>query len=1266
MRQFIMVIVCILIIGNLYPQEPALVLPIGHTNVITTVKFNPDADKIVTASADKTAKVWEAATGKLIFTLKGHESKVDRAEFTHDGKKIITASFSDSTINIWNAATGQLLVTLRYISRFYLMECSNDDEKIATVSRNKIQIWDARTANLLKTLVCPDYSISAIAFNKESKEIAAAAYSGTIFVWDLATEKITKTLTGHAIVPRAVRYSPDGKKIITESGWSILDGTVRIWDAKTGKLLKIFGGKEDRLTNAKINSNGMLMVAVSFKIVKIFDLVTAKLIRSYTDWDGISDVDFSKDGKKILGKGNYAPFTWDFANEKSIKAIKADISDKGSCFNAEGTKLVVGDRFNFGPLMYNAENGKLLMQPTDITSHENTLEVSADGSLLLTNEFNQLKIKDARTGRFLFFFQPGTPLAARFSPDGKKVITADWNNIQVWDIESRKLQFHFNPFDREGPAYNAFYNVSSTRIVTFGPAEERTKIWNATDGKLMHTLQQGGTAEYVEFSADDKKILTCSDDSKVRVWNVDSGDVQHVFENTGLGTQAHFSADGKKIITTYPDGKTCRIWDAEKGTVLFELNTGNVDRKNNLNFSLDGKKLVTVTSDGFAKVWDAENGQLLLDSVGSSYYIVTAVFSPDNQLLLTYAQDGKYSIWNSDNGQFVNTLTGHGGAINFVHFTNDNQYIITGANDRTNKYWDGHTGELLFTQVLLKGNEYLNVDKDGRFDGSSAARKALYFTCEDEVIELEQFENLCWEPGLVAKKMGFSKDSITAAKIADVTICNTSPVVKKKGSSNGIYQFSIIPRDGGIGEVQLYVNDKLVKQYPLSVLTKTKEGYDLSVNQQELRSYFLKGVENEVLVKATTAEGSITSRGVRQAKSTGGEQNRIPNMYIVSVGVSKYKGEGIQLQYASTDAERFAAALTASAKKLLNVTDKKEHINTYIFSTTTNSNNWPAKQAIQKKLEEIAQVAAPEDIFIFFFAGHGVIQSSQKKFYLLTAEATGFDMAGVEKKVAISTDELNVWMQHIKANKQVLILDACNSGQAVSDLQAQFAKRDVPADQVRALEDLKDKNGTFILAASASGQSAYESSQFGQGLLTYSLLSGIKNQDGLKENKYIDVTGWFNNASNKVRVLTKEMKGRQEPQIIGNASFDVGLVDAEVMNGIKLPDPKKIIARSFLYSGDTKLLIDELSLANDIDRELNNASANDAKSPIVYIGNNTSAEAYFVRGSYETKAGNITVKLSLIQKNKLVKEFAGTGLVNKKEELAKKIAEDVTGFLKSN
>ncbi len=152
------------------------------------------------------------------------------------------------------------------------------------------------------------------------------------------------------------------------------------------------------------------------------------------------------------------------------------------------------------------------------------------------------------------------------------------------------------------------------------------------------------------------------------------------------------------------------------------------------------------------------------------------------------------------------------------------------------------------------------------------------------------------------------------------------------------------------------------------------------------------------------------------------------------VGVSDYKGDELDLKFAAKDATDIAGAVNNAAKKLLN-TDGKEHVFVYNLTTAKDRYQLPEKNNIKKILEEIGTKATANDILMIFFAGHGVMEGEQKQFYFLTADASSLSTGSAVTDVGISTAELTEWMkpQNIKAQKRILIFDACNSGQAIKD-----------------------------------------------------------------------------------------------------------------------------------------------------------------------------------------------------------------------------------------
>jgi hypothetical protein len=344
-----------------------------------------------------------------------------------------------------------------------------------------------------------------------------------------------------------------------------------------------------------------------------------------------------------------------------------------------------------------------------------------------------------------------------------------------------------------------------------------------------------------------------------------------------------------------------------------------------------------------------------------------------------------------------------------------------------------------------------------------------------------------------------------------------------------------------------------------------------------------------------------------------------------------------------------------------------------MYNLTTNKEHYqlPEKNSIKKILEEIGQKAMANDILLIFFAGHGVMtgEADKKQFYFLTADASTLSTTSAVKDVGISTTELVEWMkpQNIKAQKRILIFDACNSGQAINDIAGKdlAVRNDDKAQQVKAIDKLNEKSGLFILSASASNQSAYEMGRYSQGLLTYSLLKAIKQQpDILEDGKYLNVSSWFNAAEKTVSEISKENGARQEPQIVTNTNFNIGLVDQEVISKIILPAEKPLFAASNFQNSDESIADDDLDFSKMINLQLNDIASRGADSRIVYVTATNSPDAYSLSGRYTINDNAITVTVN-IKQNKMIRlKFEVSGTKDKLGELAATVADKAAGLVK--
>jgi hypothetical protein len=201
---------------------------LGHGDFVVSAAYSPDGTRIVTASNDKTARIWDARTGAQLMVLSGHGDFLLSAAYSPDGTHIVTAS-EDKTARIWDARTGaQLTVLLGHGDVVGSAAYSPDGTRIVTASFDKTaRVWNARTGSQLMVLSGHGDLVYGAAFSPDGTRIVTASYDKTARIWDAHNGTPLAVLLGHGDPVHSAAYSPDGTNIVTAS----LDKTARIWDA---------------------------------------------------------------------------------------------------------------------------------------------------------------------------------------------------------------------------------------------------------------------------------------------------------------------------------------------------------------------------------------------------------------------------------------------------------------------------------------------------------------------------------------------------------------------------------------------------------------------------------------------------------------------------------------------------------------------------------------------------------------------------------------------------------------------------------------------------------------------------------------------------------------------------------------------------------------------------------------------------------------------------------------------------------------------------
>lgn len=1103
--------------------------------------------------------------------------------FSRDGRMIAGAAGSN-TIKVWDVISGRELHvfegaaqgTIKSAMGTFFIEFTKDG-KLVTIS-DAIRIWDLATGRELRSLTIDTTGMpgfitggSGFSLSGDGTELIAIDSSvgrAEIKFLDLSTGRESRSikLSGEDLQSAELVVTPSGNVLAA----GIVDKRLKLWDVGNKAAEKDLGPTNKEFSGIKFSRDGRLVALSENYNVKLWDVASGREVARLTipnggnlnnQTDAFAFVNFTEDGKKMASGGFDTPIIlWDTTSAKQILRMTGRTNMAYNVkFSADGNRLTAGGRTR-----WDLRTGRGLRIASGIP--EGTFGwPSPDGRLMALMKINSnvVTLVETPSGRPLHTLTPpgnvGTVNKIRFTNDGASVIIIHGavydqmtsaasigagSQVKVWDTQSgrelRTLAVNETPMD-------ALVSADGRLVATIGGMGQ-VSLWDNQSGAKLREFTSSSMSKMADLGRTMSNPRSGSGMPQMPNMADIASMMTEIMGTMSAGTMGRsvtsfaFSSDNRILATGGVESKS----NIDMAALMSGSQGQRKGKQKTPDDPAEMMKNLKVDAIGRVTLWDVASGREIGTLRGHGKGVMQVTFSRDGKLIASAGSDNTIRIWDVASQRELRTLAGHTAYIESMDFSPDGRLLASASDDGGTFLWDTTTGEHLVTLVSLDdGNEWMVVTPQGLFDGTPPAWNQILWRYNGDtfnVAPIEWFFNEFYYPGLLADIFSGKRPRVAQ----DVSKKDRrQPVVKlsltgEQPSATGITQRTIKvkievtdappdkdnPTGSGARDVRLFRNGSLVKVWRGDVLkgqtnVTLEEEITITAGPNRLVAYGF----NKDNVKSKDAPLELTGAETLKRKGTA---------YIIAVGVNNYTNEQYNLKYAVADAESFADEVRARQNQiglfervevvsLLNENATKANI----LSALKRLSGAPGPPTLKTNAGDAPpKRVEPEDTVIIYFAGHGTAQA--QRFYLIphdlgyTGDRTKLSQKGLQEILthSISDLELEEVVEGLDAGHLLLVIDACNSGQA---LEAE-EKRRGPMNS-KGLAQLAYEKGMYILTAAQSYQAALEAAQLGHGLLTYALVEeGLKTSsaDTQPKDGVLIAREWLDFATDRVPLMQEE------------------------------------------------------------------------------------------------------------------------------------------------
>ena len=975
---------------------------------------------------------------QLMLDTGGHMSQIVDIAFTPDGKQLVSAS-NDKTIRVWDIATGKTVRMIR--------------------GESAPGAWGTIYAMALS----PDARWLAIGgYLSDAEPISASV----IRLYDFATGKLVKLLTGHKNVVHALSFSPDGKRLISGSG----DKTAIIWDVAAGQVLFRLAGHVEQITAVSFSKNGArALTGADDETMRLWDAADGKLMAEMTEhkamrlrdsskpeaWSGdIETVAFSpndkliasgsNDGRVLLWDGGTGAFLRQFAFPGGMAGLTAI---KSINFSPDGRWLLFASEFG-GCRIHEIESGKELR----------------DGELW------------DKPSEFLDPFKnPRCGAGATYSPDGQQAVAAYNSSIQILDPRTVKL---IRTLESSGTTVFAASFAKDGRSIAWGTDVAVISREPFHHHRLMYGLRLPiGGAPLV---------------GPVPI-NRDPGGTAQPESPPGPGTGAQPGPEDDQYLRRSSQHGSWSVGFKREGGALINA------------------RLLEISNNG------ALHKQIELEGALGRHNPLA--FTPDGQTILLGRSP---SIETYDlNGHQLDGFIGHLGSARDFVASPDGRYLVSGSSDQTVRLWNLQTRELIVSLFYGTDGEWVVWTPQGYYASSPNGDRIVGWQINKgpdqsaEYVTANQLRSKFYRPDIVERAIVLASASkaieeVDPARADGFQLSDLAQRLPPKlavlssrdhgATSNGrtVIEVALAESSGDpVDSFQAFVNDTKV-----TAVAKRDGGnvsFEVPLAKGNNRIRLVVRSKADLLGEAQL---DIVQRG-------DGALDIRNTLYIVAIGADKYpqlpkscgpKGDArCDLAFAGADAKAFAATIEKQ------MGGQHKRVVKRVLVNGAGGDLEPTRANVENVLDTLLQ-AKDNDTVAVFIAGHG-LNDARTGYQFLPSDARFTDGSNLASSSVIKWSVLEGAIQSAKG-RRLLFVDTCRSTNAFN---------------ARLMKDASDE-AIVAFSATNTQQDALELADLGHGVFTAAVVKGLNGAADIAQEQEVRVFDLGAYVEREVRKLTKGLQ----------------------------------------------------------------------------------------------------------------------------------------------